>query len=772
ITTGDGYIEATFDNVRATRVGSTTLAVDGGDAKSFQVHATEADAANPWGLDPVVTGGRVAFNPNKAEVLFFSNPDASAADGCGTNCERVSIAFPSDFGNGDAATPTLNSALSLSSASHRDPDADAAYALDPASTSSSVTFTAFGGLNQTATGEYFAELCLVTGNSVDCGDQRTIEGTFEVTWRRDATGYPPGGSRELPLRLDTEQWYEWCASDPTCPFDTRLDGETWYVAPVEAGKLWAVSTSGDAGDTAIAVYDSDGTTELCTDDQSGVDELCEVTPSGDELWFEVTAVSGEGAHAVLGVSRTWIEVTANTEIVGEVPYWDLQWYRLVLATPSALQLEIEPSNQAYGNVNAWGHRGWWINGVGFCCGPDFTSAAFVPSADAYPELYFTVENWDDDNEDLPFTMMARTTGEGDVPTDPVEHTANDDWNHTSDVFDAGEHRYYSFVAGHTGPYAIWLEGMDWPDHRSPVQYTLFANPADPAGSEVRTTSGNATCPSEWFGDQNRYVAGCRAFLTEGTTYYAKVEEMGGNDEIGTMFRVDWNWWDAVLAPSDTFSDSLPAQQDEFWGFWATPGTGYRVIIDPGTPAFASLSLVDSDGWWQHSNGWCCGVGNTQAYFMPPGADPYFLVQIYNSDNSQVLDYELSVTATGTGAVATSPVEVRMDMGDYSVNDTLDAAGERFYTFTPLTAGTYTVEFTGMNWDQTKGRVDWNLFTNPADVTTSSGSATCPSVWVEANSRYEAICTAPLSASQPYLLRAVEKDGINNSILVFALRGPT
>ena len=44
------------------------------------------------------------------------------------------------------------------------------------------------------------------------------------------------------------------------------------------------------------------------------------------------------------------------------------------------------------------------------------------------------------------------------------------------------------------------------------------------------------------------------------------------------------------------------------------------------------------------------------------------------------------------------------------------------------------------------------------VTTSSGAPTCPSVWNAALTRYEAICTATLTATVPYYLRVRELSG--------------
>ena len=86
---------------------------------------------------------------------------------------------------------------------------------------------------------------------------------------------------------------------------------------------------------------------------------------------------------------------------------------------------------------------------------------------------------------------------------------------------AFETRHYHFLGHTTGTALLRTEGMDWQSPSAAVDWKLFTEPSNLAGSTL------VSCTATFSAVENRYVAACPVPVANGQTYYVAATESLG-----------------------------------------------------------------------------------------------------------------------------------------------------------------------------------------------------------------------------------------------------
>ena len=236
-----------------------------------------------------------------------------------------------------------------------------------------------------------------------------------------------------------------------------------------------------------------------------------------------------------------IPLTVGIPFADNIPALGEKAYTFSAATDTAHHLFVTPTAEGRAGTNVFNSAGQLITGV-----PIGDARAFLLFAPATPfarDIYVRVrQNESDDTSEFvgqtDFLLEVQTTGDGTTPATAID---GQQIEHSEPAFpeilplirigalSENETRFYKFDAEETRGYFISVHSFA----PAPVDWILFTDPADPAGS-VETT-----CTSEFVNEFALFAADCdTGLLTKDVTYYLGLEQKGAMPSGRTTTNYD------------------------------------------------------------------------------------------------------------------------------------------------------------------------------------------------------------------------------------------
>ncbi len=506
-----------------------------------------------------------------------------------------------------------------------------------------------------------------------------LSGSFTAPWHASATVSPRGGAEANPIAV-----HGGCASWPFCAFATSPDASTWLAVPKAPADARAFRlTEGGAG---LKVYSETGSL-LCTSTRVADEHVCRTTGGGSTLFAEITPDGEHDGPPVVYVHEDYADVVADQATTQSVDVGTARWFRVRGATAPHV-VETVAHDRASDNIELYDREGRYAVGNGWCCGEGNTQQSFL--RDPKGTLWARVtahadQSWVPYTESsTTFTLRPRTVEDGTSPDDAVAVTATRAYWSFNHIFARDEALHVRFemptteAGAHSGPGLLRAEVMDWRPVQSPIDLLLYTDPADPEGSAVRTSDGEA-CASTLRdnGGAGRWEAICYALFDAEPTYYARLGGPGVLRGTHAAFRVDtfWETDTRVTAPDVEHAGTHGPGEAARYVAWTEAGKGYNHVgqtYDTGGNrrglglGMGSLSTPTPGCTWFCWRG-LGGIGTsdwddpirTHGFFVDADQAPlfiYFDIRNWESGGAPI-DFDTSLRETGGGLTMSDPAEI-------------------------------------------------------------------------------------------------------------------